>query len=94
MKTLDKIRRHYIFYGNVQGVGFRYTAGCTARNYGISGWVKNLDDGSVEMEAEGRPIDIDYLISSLENLRWGSVERIVSKDIPIHGGYDFEIIQY
>lgn len=89
---MDKIRRHYIFYGNVQGVGFRYTACCTARNYDISGWVKNLDDGSVEMEAEGRPIDIDYLISSLENLRWGSVERIVSKDIPIHDGYDFEIL--
>lgn len=63
-----------------------------ARNYGISGWVKNLDDGSVEMEAEGRPIDIDYLINSLENLRWGSVERIDSENIPLHGGYDFEII--
>lgn len=89
---MDKIRRHYIFYGNVQGVGFRYTACCTARNCGISGWVKNLDDGSVEMEAEGRPIDIDYLINSLENLRWGLVERIDSENIPLHGGYDFEII--
>ena len=49
-------------------MGFRYTACCTARNYGISGWVKNLDDGSVEMEAEGRSADIDALVHSLEQL--------------------------
>ena len=89
---LEKIRKHFIFYGNVQGVGFRYTACCTARNYGISGWVKNLDDGSVEMEAEGRPADIDALVHSLEQLRWGYVEWIDSKIIPIHGDYDFEIV--
>ena len=88
---MDKVRRHYVFYGNVQGVGFRYTASCTARSYGISGWVQNLGDGSVEMEAEGRPIDLDHLTQSLENLRWSSVDRIESKDIPLHGGYDFEI---
>lgn len=89
---LEKIRKHFIFHGNVQGVGFRYTACCTARNYGISGWVKNLDDGSVEMEAEGRPADIDALVHSLEQLRWGYVEHIDSKIIPIHGDYDFEIV--
>lgn len=54
--------------------------------------VRNLDNGSVEMEAEGRPTDIDALIDSLGNLRWGSVERIESKDIPVHGDYGFEII--
>lgn len=89
---MEKVRRHFIFHGCVQGVGFRYTACYTARNYGISGWVRNLDDGSVEMEAEGRPIDIDSLIDSLENLKWGSVDCIESKDIPVHGDYGFEII--
>lgn len=89
---LEKIRKHFIFHGNFQGVGFRYTACYTARNYGISGWVKNLDDGSVEMEAEGRSADIDALVHSLEQLRWGYVERIDSKLIPIHGDYDFEIV--
>ena len=92
-KYTDTIIRKYLkICGFVQGVGFRYTACYTARNYGISGWVRNLDDGSVEMEAEGRPIDIDALIDSLENLRWGSVERIESMDIPVHGDYGFEII--
>lgn len=89
---MDKIRRHIIFHGHVQGVGFRYTACYTARNYGISGWVRNLDDGTVEMEAEGRAKDIDTLVSSLENLRLGFVERIDSKDIPVHGDYGFDIV--
>lgn len=53
----------------MQGVEFRYTACYTARNYGISVWVENLDGGSGEMEAEGRPVNIDTLIDSLENLR-------------------------
>lgn len=73
---MEKVRRHIIFHGYVQGVGFRHTACYTARNYGISVWVRNLDDGSVEMEAEGRAGDIDALVDSLENLRWGSVDRI------------------
>ena len=89
---MEKIRRHIIFYGYVQGVGFRYTACYTARNYGISGWVRNLYDGSVEMEAEGRPKEIDTLVDLLKNLRWGSVDRIESEDIPVHGDYGFEIV--
>lgn len=89
---MEKIRRHIIFHGYVQGVGFRYTACYTARNYDISGWVRNLDDGSVEMEAEGRSADIDALIDSLEDLRWGYVDRIESKDIPVHGDHGFEIV--
>jgi acylphosphatase len=91
-KPMQKIRRHMIFYGHVQGVGFRYTSYYNARNYGISGWVRNLDDGSVEMEAEGEIHAVDEFVSSLYDLRWGNVERIESKDIPVHGDYGFEII--
>ena len=89
---MEKIRRHFIFHGCVQGVGFRYTASCAARSRCISGWVRNLDDGSVEMEAEGTPADVEALVHSLENLRWGSVDRIESEDVPLHGDYSFEIL--
>lgn len=89
---MEKIRRHIKFYGYVQGVGFRWKASNTARRLGISGWVKNLPDGSVEMEAEGTPRDIDDLIEALENHSWGSVERIEADSIPVYGDYSFDVI--
>ena len=88
---MEKIRRHIIFYGYVQGVGFRWKARSTANRLGISGWVRNLDDGSVEMEAEGTRRDIEDLIEALEDHSWGSVERIETSDLPVHGDYSFEV---
>ena len=63
-----KIRKHIIFYGRVQGVGFRYYAVQKANQLGLTGWVKNLYDGSVEMEVEGEEPLIDQLIIFLQNL--------------------------
>ena len=88
---MDKVRRHIIFYGYVQGVGFRWKAMYTARQLGLSGWVRNLDDGSVEMEAEGTERDIEALINAMEEHSWGSVERVESKLIPLHGDHNFDV---
>lgn len=48
-----KGRVHVFYSGRVQGVGFRFTAQDTARELGVTGWVKNLRDGRVEVAAEG-----------------------------------------
>jgi acylphosphatase len=45
--------RHYLVSGRVQGVGFRAFALTVARREGLHGWVRNTDDGSVEVMAEG-----------------------------------------
>jgi acylphosphatase len=45
--------------GMVQGVGFRYSALRRAQALGISGWVRNEDDGSVSIHAEGSPDGLD-----------------------------------
>ena len=45
--------RRYVVTGRVQGVGFRFFAKDAAAREGLSGWVRNLDNGSVEIEAEG-----------------------------------------
>ena len=89
---MEKVRKHLIFYGYVQGVGFRWKASHTARRLGISGWVRNLSDGSVEMEAEGTERDIADLIEALENHSWGSIESIDEKNIPINGDYSFDVV--
>jgi len=44
---------HLIVHGVVQGVGFRWYVERTARNFGLTGWVKNVYDGTVECYAEG-----------------------------------------
>ncbi len=51
MKTAKSIR----VFGRVQGVAFRYSTHRTASMMGIKGFVKNMPDGSVYIEAEGTP---------------------------------------
>ncbi|MCR5598489.1 MAG: acylphosphatase [Lachnospiraceae bacterium] len=50
------IRKHIIFYGRVQGVGFRYRAGMGAHEAGGTGWARNEYDGSVSMEMKEIPV--------------------------------------
>ncbi|CQR46632.1 Acylphosphatase [Paraliobacillus sp. PM-2] len=50
---MSKIRTHLIVSGMVQGVGFRYTTQMKAKEMGLTGWVRNLADGTVEIEVEG-----------------------------------------
>ena len=46
-------RVHVLYKGRVQGIGFRYTAERIAQSSGVTGWVRNLPDGDVEVVAEG-----------------------------------------
>lgn len=49
----DIVRKHIIFHGSVQGVGFRYYSEHKANQLRLTGWVKNLYNGDVEMEVQG-----------------------------------------
>ena len=62
------IRKHIRFYGRVQGVNFRYTSSNIARKLGLTGWVRNEYDGSVEMEAQGTSELINQLIDEMKNV--------------------------
>jgi acylphosphatase len=68
-------RRTYTFSGNVQGVGFRYTAQHLARSHPVSGFVRNLPDGRVEMVAEGEAKDLDALADALKRQMEGFIRR-------------------
>ncbi|MFM8807561.1 MAG: acylphosphatase, partial [Chthoniobacterales bacterium] len=55
-----------VFYeGRVQGVGFRYTARRVAAGFDVSGYVRNLSDGRVELLASGEPDEVDGFLASL-----------------------------
>ena len=57
------IARHIRVIGRVQGIGFRYACRQRARLLGVNGWVRNADDGSVEIHAEGTDDAIESLIA-------------------------------
>ncbi|MBQ3841773.1 MAG: acylphosphatase [Ruminiclostridium sp.] len=86
-----RIRKHIIFYGRVQGVGFRYRAEYAADSYGVTGWVRNLYDGSVEMEAEGTERSIDDMIIAIEKGSYIRIEDMSVKTIPVEGSSYFEV---
>ncbi len=56
---------HAIFQGRVQGVGFRATVHKIAQKYPVSGWVRNLPDGTVELKAEGKPGVLEMFLKSI-----------------------------
>ena len=82
----DLVRIHAFFEGRVQGVGFRFTAREIAQDLGITGWVKNLSDGRVELVAEGTRARVDELITLLRERPpfGGRVERVTRSELPAH----------
>lgn len=65
-----KVRYHIVFYGRVQGVGFRYTSQHLADSLGLTGWVRNEDDGTVTCELQGSDMAIDQFMSRIRDQRW------------------------
>lgn len=65
--TPPTLRFYLRFTGRVQGVGFRWTNMSIASDLGLAGWVKNLDDGSVDMEIQGTPAGIIRHLDTLHD---------------------------
>ena len=60
-------RAHVIFSGFVQGVGFRFTTKMLASSYALTGWVRNLPDGTVEVETQGEKEEIRTFIDRIRS---------------------------
>ncbi len=68
---LPEARAHLFYSGRVQGVGFRYTAESIAHRFELTGWVKNLTDGRVELVCEGAKSDAHGLIAAIQESALG-----------------------
>jgi acylphosphatase len=71
-----RVAKRYLISGRVQGVGYRFFTEEAARHESIDGWVRNLRDGRVEVEAEG---DADAMVRFEERLRRGPISARVDQ---------------
>ncbi len=64
------------FSGQVQGVGFRYNAWRVAKQFEVSGWVRNLADGRVEMIAQGERTTLRQFVDRVSESTHGNVLNV------------------
>ncbi|MHC4558629.1 MAG: acylphosphatase [Planctomycetota bacterium] len=86
------VAKHIIFIGRVQGVGFRFTAHRMAHRHQLTGLVRNLRDGTVEMLVQGQPEDVDDCIRDIKEYFAGYIREAKIQEIPPNPQYtDFNI---
>lgn len=78
-----KIRKHFVYHGRVQGVGFRYTAKRLAQSLGVTGWVRNEYNGTVIMELQGEEAAIYRVMEGLNRDIYIEIEWIDSEIITL-----------
>lgn len=86
------MRKHFIFSGNVQGVGFRYIFSMYAISFGLTGYVSNLNNGDVEAQVQGDEHKITSLVEKMQSKRHIWIEHIEENQIPeVEGEKKFKI---
>jgi acylphosphatase len=88
----ERIRRRVVAYGRVQGVFFRDSTAREARGRGLTGWVRNRDDGAVEAVFEGSPEDVRAVVDFCESGPGSAdVERTDTSEEEPEGLSGFEV---
>jgi acylphosphatase len=73
---MSELHHETIFFtGRVQGVGFRYTTLQVAKEFEVSGFVCNLPDGRVHLEAEGRPAEVAAFVAAVGERMHGFIRK-------------------
>lgn len=82
------------FYGDVQGVGFRYTACRVAGSHEVAGYVRNLPDGSVECVVEGESAEVDAFVDALTRRMGQYIRKTTSQRAPLAGHFQGFDVRY
>jgi len=84
--------RHVFYEGRVQGVGFRWTTKNIARGYEVTGWVRNLTDGRVEMQVCGEEEEVEAFLEAIaESDLKGHIKKVEARAMPPFIAHGFEI---
>lgn len=86
-------RYHIIFKGRVQGVGFRFQVKMLADRLGVTGTVRNIYDGSVEVYIQGNENQIMSFFKGLENINFAIIDSKNINEVSVIDGYsDFQVV--
>ena len=85
-ETSDQ-RREVCYCGRVQGIGFRYTVRSLAKRFVVTGFVRNLPDGRVELVAEGSRSQIRMFLDTVRSEMGNYVTDVQEKDLPATGQF-------
>ena len=88
------IRKHLIFSGIVQNVGFRYEMSRLAQQVGVTGWVKNQLDGTVEAHVQGTPEAIRVMLEALDRIDHIRIEATQEESLPVIEGESSFVTRY
>lgn len=83
----ELVRRTISFSGRVQGVGFRYTVRATAARFIVTGYVRNLADGRVELVAEGTAAELDRFQEAVADTMRGYIRDTTTTECQAAGEF-------
>ena len=82
------------FVGDVQGVGFRYTACRVAAGHAVAGYVRNCPDGSVECVVEGETDEVEAFTAELSRRMSRYIRKTTCQKAPANGQFDGFDVRY
>jgi len=89
---MKQIAKHIVFKGRVQGVGFRFTVMNIANRYGLTGYVRNVPDGTVELLVQGPAENIEQCIKDIQESFQDYIKQTRIEQAPTNPQYtDFRI---
>lgn len=95
MQKRQETRIRVVYSGRVQGVGFRWQVSQVAENFAVTGFVRNLEDGTVELLVEGKLIEARGMIDAVDQeLKgfWVSKVEDERKGDPHHAGFSIDYL--
>ena len=87
-------RLRVIYFGRVQGVGFRYTTASIARRFPVTGYIKNLSDRTVELVIDGYPDDLKAFQKEIFATFSRNIEQIDCEELALEGAFSSFGIRY
>lgn len=89
---MEEERREVIFQGHVQGVGFRYTTRSIAERHAVTGFVRNLANGDVQLVAEGSRAEVKRFLEDVEAAMASYIRHVHAHSLAATGEFStFEI---